>query len=135
VAYLELHIEQGPVLESLDLPLGVVLGTFGVELHRVTWTARRRTGSTPMDRRRDGGGGSRRHPPDRGRDRRRGGLHERQCRYRPGSSSVVETAEQPRPAAPRRRQAAAMLAEAKRAADGFAAEKHEVTWERIWGSS
>ncbi|HEX4747013.1 MAG TPA: M20/M25/M40 family metallo-hydrolase, partial [Gaiellaceae bacterium] len=28
-AYLELHIEQGPVLESLDLPLGVVLGTFG----------------------------------------------------------------------------------------------------------
>ncbi|HEX6491119.1 MAG TPA: M20/M25/M40 family metallo-hydrolase, partial [Gaiellaceae bacterium] len=30
-AYLELHIEQGPVLESLELPLGVVLGTFGVE--------------------------------------------------------------------------------------------------------
>jgi len=29
-AYLELHIEQGPVLEGLDLPLGVVLGTFGV---------------------------------------------------------------------------------------------------------
>src|SRR6478672_2466401 len=29
-AYLELHIEQGPVLESLDRPLGVVLGTFGV---------------------------------------------------------------------------------------------------------
>ena len=26
-AYLELHIEQGPVLEALDLPLGVVLGT------------------------------------------------------------------------------------------------------------
>ena len=37
-AYLELHIEQGPVLESLDLPLGVVLGTFGVERHRITWT-------------------------------------------------------------------------------------------------
>jgi N-carbamoyl-L-amino-acid hydrolase len=36
-AYLELHIEQGPVLESLDLPLGVVLGTFGVERHLVTW--------------------------------------------------------------------------------------------------
>jgi len=30
-AYLELHIEQGPVLEALDLPLGVVLGTFGVD--------------------------------------------------------------------------------------------------------
>ena len=37
-AYLELHIEQGPVLESMDLPLGVVLGTFGVERHLVTWT-------------------------------------------------------------------------------------------------
>ncbi|HSL09683.1 MAG TPA: M20/M25/M40 family metallo-hydrolase, partial [Actinomycetota bacterium] len=35
-AYLELHIEQGPVLESMDLPLGVVLGTFGVERHLVT---------------------------------------------------------------------------------------------------
>jgi N-carbamoyl-L-amino-acid hydrolase len=36
-AYLELHIEQGPVLESLGLPLGAVLGTFGVERHRITW--------------------------------------------------------------------------------------------------
>src|SRR6059058_5448739 len=36
-AYLELHIEQGPVLESLELPLGVVLGTFGVERHQVTF--------------------------------------------------------------------------------------------------
>src|SRR6266511_4914107 len=36
-AYLELHIEQGPVLESMNLPLGVVLGTFGVERHRITW--------------------------------------------------------------------------------------------------
>src|SRR5207302_2098225 len=36
-AYLELHIEQGPVLESMDLPLGVVLGTFGVERHGITF--------------------------------------------------------------------------------------------------
>src|SRR6266540_5516945 len=36
-AYLELHIEQGPVLEALDLPLGVVLGTFGVERHQITF--------------------------------------------------------------------------------------------------
>ena len=36
-AYLELHIEQGPVLESLDLPLGVVLGTFGVERHQIAF--------------------------------------------------------------------------------------------------
>src|ERR671936_1169273 len=53
-AYLELHIEQGPVLESLDLPLGVVLGTFGVERHLVTWKGQAaHAGSTPMDRRRD----------------------------------------------------------------------------------
>jgi N-carbamoyl-L-amino-acid hydrolase len=53
-AYLELHIEQGPVLESMDLPLGVVLGTFGVERHQVTWRGQAaHAGSTPMDRRRD----------------------------------------------------------------------------------
>ena len=53
-AYLELHIEQGPVLEGLGLPLGVVLGTFGVERHRITWRGQAaHAGSTPMDRRRD----------------------------------------------------------------------------------
>jgi N-carbamoyl-L-amino-acid hydrolase len=44
-AYLELHIEQGPVLESLDLPLGVVLGTFGVERHQVTFRGQAATRS------------------------------------------------------------------------------------------
>jgi allantoate deiminase len=54
VAYLELHIEQGPVLERLDLPLGVVLGTFGVQRHRVRFTgAHAHAGATPMDVRRD----------------------------------------------------------------------------------
>src|SRR3954466_4811543 len=54
VAYLELHIEQGPVLESMDIPLGVVLGTFGVERHQITWKGQAaHAGSTPMDRRRD----------------------------------------------------------------------------------
>src|SRR5206468_3811676 len=53
-AYLELHIEQGPVLESLDLPLGVVQGTFGVERHQITFRGQAaHAGSTPMDRRRD----------------------------------------------------------------------------------
>ena len=53
-AYLELHIEQGPVLESMDLPLGVVLGTFGVERHQITWKGQAaHAGSTPMDKRRD----------------------------------------------------------------------------------
>ena len=53
-AYLELHIEQGPVLESMGLPLGVVLGTFGVERHLITWKGQAaHAGSTPMDKRRD----------------------------------------------------------------------------------
>jgi N-carbamoyl-L-amino-acid hydrolase len=53
-AYIELHIEQGPVLEARDLPLGVVTGTYGTE----RWAARfvgqaAHSGSTPMDQRRD----------------------------------------------------------------------------------
>ncbi|MBN8639898.1 MAG: hydantoinase/carbamoylase family amidase, partial [Anaerolineae bacterium] len=54
VAYLELHIEQGPVLEKMGLPLGVVLGTFGVERHAIRFTGQSaHAGSTPMDQRRD----------------------------------------------------------------------------------
>jgi N-carbamoyl-L-amino-acid hydrolase len=57
-AYLELHIEQGPVLESMDLPMGVVLGTFGVERHAITFTGQAaHSGSTPMAHRRDALGG------------------------------------------------------------------------------
>jgi beta-ureidopropionase / N-carbamoyl-L-amino-acid hydrolase len=53
-AYLELHIEQGPVLEHLDLPLGVVLGTKGVERHAITFRGQEaHSGSTPMAVRRD----------------------------------------------------------------------------------
>jgi hydantoinase/carbamoylase family amidase len=53
-AYLELHIEQGPVLERMDLPLGVVLGTFGVERHAVRFRGQHaHSGSTPMEVRRD----------------------------------------------------------------------------------
>src|SRR5712692_3975756 len=53
-AYLELHIEQGPVLERLGLPLGVVLGTKGVERHIITFHGQEaHSGSTPMNARRD----------------------------------------------------------------------------------
>ncbi len=53
-AYLELHIEQGPVLENLGLPLGVVLGTKGVERHSITFHGQEaHSGSTPMKVRRD----------------------------------------------------------------------------------
>jgi N-carbamoyl-L-amino-acid hydrolase len=53
-AYLELHIEQGPVLERLGLPLGAVLGTKGVERHSITFHGQEaHSGSTPMADRRD----------------------------------------------------------------------------------
>ena len=48
-AYLELHIEQGPVLESMQKPTGVVLGTFGVERNVVRFTGQAaHSGSTPI---------------------------------------------------------------------------------------
>lgn len=53
-AYLELHIEQGPVLESLGKSTGVVLGTFGVERHMLKFTGQAaHSGSTPIPMRRD----------------------------------------------------------------------------------
>jgi hydantoinase/carbamoylase family amidase len=53
-AYLELHIEQGPVLERLGLPLATVLGTKGVERHAITFQGQEaHSGSTPMSDRRD----------------------------------------------------------------------------------
>ena len=53
-AYLELHIEQGPVLESRDLPLAAVLGTKGVERHAITFFGQEaHSGSTPMSVRHD----------------------------------------------------------------------------------
>lgn len=53
-AYLELHIEQGPVLEDMRLPLAAVLGTKGVERHAITFHGQEaHSGSTPMMARRD----------------------------------------------------------------------------------
>src|SRR5262252_26558 len=53
-AYLELHIEQGPVLEKMNFPLGVVLGTKGVERHAITFHGQEaHSGATPMKLRRD----------------------------------------------------------------------------------
>jgi beta-ureidopropionase / N-carbamoyl-L-amino-acid hydrolase len=53
-AYLELHIEQGPILQSMGLPLGVVLGTKGVERHAITFHGQEaHSGSTPMTARKD----------------------------------------------------------------------------------
>lgn len=53
-AYLELHVEQGPVLASLDAGLGVVAGTFGVERHLLRFVGQAaHAGSTPLPMRRD----------------------------------------------------------------------------------
>jgi N-carbamoyl-L-amino-acid hydrolase len=53
-AYIELHIEQGPVLEHSGLPLAVVAGTKGVERHAITFFGQEaHSGSTPMTARHD----------------------------------------------------------------------------------
>ena len=140
VAYLELHIEQGPVLESLDLPLGVVLGTFGVERHLVTWTGQAaHAGSTPMDRRRDALAGAAKLALEirpiaaevgDGAVCTSGGIV---CK--PGIvTSVVETAEQ---LLDQRHLDAAKLARllelAQEASEMFAREEDiDVAWNRIW---
>ena len=139
-AYLELHIEQGPVLESLDLPLGVVLGTFGVERHRITWRGQAaHAGSTPMAERRDALAGAAKLALEirdiaarvgDGAVCTSGGVV---CR--PGIvTSVVETAEQ---LLDQRHldadKLAALLAHAKEAAARFANEERiDVEWEKIW---
>ena len=53
-AYLELHIEQGPVLESLRKPTGVVLGTMGVERFLLRFAGQTaHAGATPLHLRQD----------------------------------------------------------------------------------
>ena len=126
----------------MDLPLGVVLGTFGVERHQFTCRGQAaHAGSTPMDKRRDALAGAaklaleiRAIAARVGRGRR---LHVRRRRdCKPGIvTSVVETAEQlldqrhldadalaARCCGSRRRRASASREE----------EDLEVEWERIW---
>jgi len=139
-AYLELHIEQGPVLESLGLPLGVVLGTFGVERHRITWRGQAaHAGSTPMAERRDALAGAAKLALEiRDIARRTGGgavCTSGGVVCKPGIvTSVVETAEQ---LLDQRHldvaKLASMLEQAKEASERFAAEERiDVEWERIW---
>jgi N-carbamoyl-L-amino-acid hydrolase len=55
-AYLELHIEQGPVLEAEGVPTAAVNGCAGVERHRFEITGQAsHAGTTPMELRRDAG--------------------------------------------------------------------------------
>jgi N-carbamoyl-L-amino-acid hydrolase len=139
-AYLELHIEQGPVLEAMDLPLGVVLGTFGVERHQVTFRGQAaHAGSTPMDQRRDALAGAAKLELEI-REIAKGIGGGAVCTIggvvtKPGIvTSVVETAEclldQRHLDAT---QLAEMLSNAEAASRRLAQEENiDVEWERIW---
>ncbi len=137
-AYIELHIEQGPVLLDLGLPLGAVTGTFGVERHALTFYGQAaHSGSTPMNRRRDAFLAAARMGQEIYEIAARSGggvCTIGSCETKPGIvTSVVEecriTLDQRHldPAA-----LARMLEEAREAADRFAREGNvTVTWERL----
>ena len=138
-AYLELHIEQGPVLLDLDLPLGAVLGTFGVERHAITFHGQAaHSGSTPMNRRKDAFLAAGKMGAEIYRIAERSGSGVctiGSCTTKPGIvTSVVEecriTLDQRHldPAA-----LARMHAEAREAGEQFAREGNvSVAWERLW---
>jgi hydantoinase/carbamoylase family amidase len=138
-AYLELHIEQGPVLLDLGLPLGAVLGTFGVERHAITFHGQAaHSGSTPMNRRKDAFLAAAKMSLEIYEIAKRSGngvCTIGSCTTKPGIvTSVVEecriTLDQRHldPAA-----LAKMLSEARAAADKFAREGNvTVSWERLW---
>ncbi|MBA2435393.1 MAG: hydantoinase/carbamoylase family amidase [Chthoniobacterales bacterium] len=137
-AYLELHVEQGPVLLDLELPLGAVLGTFGVERHALTFHGQAaHSGSTPMNRRKDAFLAAAKMSPEiyRITERHGGVCTIGSCLTKPGIvTSVVEecriTLDQ------RHLEAAAlaaMLGEAREASKRFAQEGNvTVAWERLW---
>ncbi|MGO8764839.1 MAG: hydantoinase/carbamoylase family amidase [Limisphaerales bacterium] len=137
-AYLELHIEQGPVLLDLDLPLGAVLGTFGVERHAITFRGQAaHSGSTPMNHRNDAflaaAKMGREIYPIAARSGN-GVCTIGSCTTKPGIvTSVVEecriTLDQRHLDPPA---LAKMLSDAKAAAEKFAAEgKVKASWERL----
>jgi N-carbamoyl-L-amino-acid hydrolase len=138
-AYLELHIEQGPVLLDMDLPLAAVLGTFGVERHAINFHGQAaHSGSTPMNRRKDAFLAAAKMSSEIYRIAERSGngvCTIGSCTTKPGIvTSVVEdcriTLDQ------RHLDAAAltkMLAEAKAASEKFSREGQlTVSWERLW---
>lgn len=136
-AYLELHIEQGPVLLDLDRPLATVIGTFGVERHAITFRGQAaHAGSTPMNKRKDAFLAAAKMSPEiyRITERNGGVCTIGSCITKPGfPTSVIEecrlTLDQ------RHLDAAAlarMLQEAKEASERFAQEGNvTVSWDRI----
>ena len=137
-AYIELHIEQGPVLLDLDLPLGAVLGTFGVERHAITFHGQAaHSGSTPMNRRKDAFLAAAKMSPEiyRITERHGGVCTIGSCLTKPGI--VTSVVEECRIALDQRHLDSAALAqmlEKARAASECFAEEGNVTveWERLW---
>jgi N-carbamoyl-L-amino-acid hydrolase len=137
-AYIELHIEQGPVLLDLGLPLGAVLGTFGVERHAITFRGQAaHSGSTPMNVRKDAFLAAAKMSPEiyRIASKHGGVCTIGSCTTKPGIvTSVVEecriTLDQRHLDAPA---LAEMLSDAKQASQKFAQEGNVgVAWDRIW---
>src|SRR4051812_46975727 len=138
-AYLELHIEQGPVLLDLDLPLGAVLGTFGVERHAIIFHGQAaHSGSTPMNRRKDAFLAAGKMGAEIYEIAKRSGngvCTIGSCTTKPGIvTSVVEecriTLDQRHLDA---KKLATMFNEAKTASEKFAKEGNvDVAWDRIW---
>src|SRR5262245_58022912 len=137
-AYIELHIEQGPVLLDLDLPLGTVLGTYGVERHAITFRGQAaHSGSTPMNRRRDAFlAAAKMGQTVYDITAKHGGVSTiGSCTTKPGI--VTSVVEECRITLDQRHLDAAglahLLAEARAASERFAAEgKVAVSWDRIW---
>jgi hydantoinase/carbamoylase family amidase len=137
-AYLELHIEQGPVLLDLDRPLATVLGTFGVERHAITFHGQAaHAGSTPMNKRHDAFLAAAKMAPEiyRVTERNGGVCTIGSCTAKPGF--VTSVIEECRITLDQRHldgdALARMLREAKEASERFAEEGNvTVSWERIW---
>jgi hydantoinase/carbamoylase family amidase len=137
-AYLELHIEQGPVLLDLDQPLATVLGTFGVERHAITFHGQAaHAGSTPMNKRKDAFLAAAKMSPEiyRMTERHGGVCTIGSCTTKPGfPTSVIEecriTLDQRHLGV---EALAQMLQDAKEASERFAREGNvAVSWKRIW---
>jgi len=137
-AYIELHIEQGPVLLDLELPLGAVLGTFGVERHAITFHGQAaHSGSTPMNRRKDAFLAAAKMSPEiyRITERHGGVCTIGSCLTKPGI--VTSVVEECRITLDQRHlesaALAAMLREAREASERFAQEGNvAVSSERLW---
>ncbi|MEY2480779.1 MAG: beta-ureidopropionase / N-carbamoyl-L-amino-acid hydrolase [Verrucomicrobiota bacterium] len=137
-AYLELHIEQGPVLLDLDLPLGTVLGTFGVERHAINFRGQAaHSGSTPMNRRKDAFLAAAKMSPEiyHITERNDGVCTIGSCLTKPGI--VTSVVEECRITLDQRHldalSLARMLKEAQQASERFAAEGNvAVSWDRLW---